>query len=193
MTGTSRIRDTKHEVQEIEVISPFRSVEIGDHKSTLDMELAPIYGLFREARNSGSPYYQVLSYYKIMEGIAELKGRLRKAGKKAGFQINWIEDNVPHNSSLAPELNPHVGKSVESFKSRVLAKTYRDAVAHFELKGGSALHVSAPEELSRFSSVAFACELCVKVMIENYKAIRTSFNGAMREKEGAANVVAGPT
>ncbi|SNB79348.1 hypothetical protein SAMN06265338_11112 [Rhodoblastus acidophilus] len=164
-----RIKDNKNDAQYIDIISPFRPSFLIDAEIEVFNELRPIYALFREARNSDSAYYQLLCYYKIMEGINTLKSKQIKRAKKFGFKLTALADIVPNHRDLSHEIRPYIGKSIQHFKDNFLTRRYRDAAAHFTLRENTVLHVSSPQELLSFSEAAFACELCVRQLIKNYE------------------------
>lgn len=63
------VRDVAHEVQYFSYIAPPSSQRIIEGGESLSLEMKPVYALYREAMNSSSPYYRVLCFNKIMEGL----------------------------------------------------------------------------------------------------------------------------
>lgn len=170
ITQILRVIDLKNNVQKIHFVEPYYAVLIKDYKKKLEVNFLPIYSMYREANTSTSPYYRLLCFYKIIDGIYALKAKLAKSARKKLHQSAELsEDVVPDHPNLAEDLRVHVGKSVKSFQDKVVTRRFRDAVAHFLKKDESILHVSSPEETIRFSETAFACRLCVREMIKNYE------------------------
>ncbi|MHB1302939.1 MAG: methylamine utilization protein MauJ [Acidiphilium sp.] len=166
-TGTLKIYDKRNEVQQITFVSPFRQAVVNNHFGEVHSELEPVYALYREARNSESPYYQLLCFYKIIDGLSKLKGRTIRQARSRGIQLPAPNDIVPDHPDLAVDLRQHIGKSIKQFQDAVLTRRYRDAIAHFQLSDASVLQVSSPAELARFCDAAFAAELCVRVSVGN--------------------------
>ena len=131
-----RVYDRKNDVQRVNYVSPFQQVAVNNYFAEVRPELQAVYALYREGRNSESPYYQLLCHFKIMEGVDKLKGRLVKQARRRGVQLQTVDN--------------------------VLLKRYRDAVAHFEKTDASVLHVSSRADFARFAETAFAAELCVR-------------------------------
>ncbi len=180
-TGMLKVHDRKNEVQRVNFVSPFQQVTVNNHLAEVRPELQAVYALYREARNSESPYYQLLCHFKIMEGVAKLKGRVIKQARRRGVQLQALDDVVPYHPDLAEDLRLHVGKSVKQFQGAILTKRYRDAVAHFELTDASVLHVSSPAEFARFAEAAFAAELCVRTVVANYENLARAADAAQRK------------
>jgi len=164
------VRDVKNEVAYIYFVSPPRSVTLIDSEHALSSELIPVYALYRESQNSTSAYYRVLCLYKIMEGLlGPLQAAVHQTAKLNNLSIQAPKALVPDHTNIAPWLREHVGKSMKSFFDNVLAKQYRDAIAHFELKSKAALIVSSPPDTELFAHAAFLADLCVRVLIARHE------------------------
>ena len=166
-----KIYDQENNVQSIIFINPFPQMTVNAGVGVIHSELEPVYALYREARNSESPYYQLLCHFKIMEAISKLKARILKKARKHNVELSPVQDTVPDHPNLAGDLRQHVGKSVKQFQDAVLARRYRDAVAHFQLTDSSVLHVSSPKAFTQFTEATFAAELCARTMIANYEML----------------------
>lgn len=169
--STIAVRDEKNGVQVVEYVSPFRTGIIDELRVSMVEEMLPVYAMYREGRNSNSAYYQFLCYYKIMDGLTGMKARAVKKAKKEKIDLKLPEERVPAHDDIAPWILPYVGEPIKQFKDMVLTKQYRDAVAHFALIDGRRLHVSSPQEVERYEQIAFACELSVRVLIDNHEKL----------------------
>lgn len=163
-------RDAQHEVQYLSYLGPPRPSIIGPGGEELSVEMKPIYALYREAMNSPSPYYRVLCFHKIMEGLlGVLKYSLRKRARSAACELPRIKDVVPDHADFPAGLREHVGTPLKDFYDNFLSKQYRDAMAHFTLKRGLTLEVSSPIYIRRFSDVAFVADISTRALIEAHE------------------------
>ena len=170
------VKDTVTEAQSMFFVSPPRSSQINPGGETLHVEMAPVYALYREAQNSVSPYYRVLCLFKIMEGLLlSLRTEMRARARESKIEINSVKSIVPNHMDVPENLKKYVGKPVKEFFDSFLQKEYRDAMAHFNLKGRKPLNVSDPKHWRRFSDVAFICDLCARVLIAQHEQLLTSF------------------
>jgi len=136
----------------------------------LNSELAPVYGLYREAKNASSPFYRFLCYFKILEGVfgllrRDLFGRARKRGVSLTKQKEVIPDHS-ELQTLAPEL---IGCSIKDYFDNTLRKQFRDAVAHYILDSGRIITPSDPQAVAAFVNVILPAELCCRVVIEQHE------------------------
>jgi len=163
-------------------VSPPRSSQINPGGEVLHIEMAPVYALYREALNSVSPYYRVLCLFKIMEGLLQsLRTDMRKRAQEAGVELNKVKSFVPDHQDLPGGLKDHVGKPIKDVFDNFLQKEFRDAMAHFNLKGRNPLNVSAYDTWRRFVDVAFLSDLCVRVLIIQHENLLTAFDTASRD------------
>lgn len=163
-------RDVNHEVQYITCFGPPRAAEINSGGEELSADMQPIYALYREAMNSNSPYYRVLCFHKIMEGLlGSLRTAVRKRAKALLIELPIVKDRVPDHIDFPMGLKHLVGKSAKDFFDNFMTRQYRDAMAHFTLKQGSTLNVSSPVYYSRFVDVAFVSDLCARNIIQSHE------------------------
>ncbi|SEM40926.1 hypothetical protein SAMN05192583_0088 [Sphingomonas gellani] len=166
--------------QSMYFVSPPRSSQINAGGETLHVEMAPVYALYREAQNSVSPYYRVLCLFKIMEGLLlSLRSEMRKRARSAGVELNKVKSFVPDHPDLPSGLKGYVGKPIKDVFDNFLQKEFRDAMAHFNLKGRHPLNVSAHDTWRRFVDVAFLSDLCARVLIAQHEQLLTSFDGSL--------------
>jgi len=166
-----RVVDAAHQSTHIECASPYRRQDIKQPIRVRFDEMKPVYSMYREAKNSDSDFYRFLCYYKIMEGLL---GKMRAAAftraRDAGTILTIGRDLVPDDRDLAPELKPYVGKSIKTFFDNLLTGKFRNAMAHFQTDAGI-LHVSSSAELQAYADIAFASDLCVRVLIATHESI----------------------
>ena len=74
-----RVEDPTNLRTSIDYVSPYRGVVINPHVKTLHAELAPVYALYRDAKNSHSDFYTFLCYQKILDGKRTVIPPLRAA------------------------------------------------------------------------------------------------------------------
>jgi hypothetical protein len=174
-----RVEDKKNDRIFIEYISPYRTTVINPHIANLFVELAPVYAMYREAKNSQSDFYKFLCYYKILEGLlgpmrAEVFARARTLSK----ELPRPKDRVPSEDNILPAYRQYAGKSIKVFFDDVLTPRFRNAVAHFMTDDGATLNMSAPQHLDSYSEVIFVVELCVRSVIDSHENLLRGLGGA---------------
>lgn len=102
-------------------------------------ELRMFLAAYREGLNANSPLYQVLSFYKIIEGVAKFHTNRVRAAKKRGeaAPTDPLAKQLPadrHDLAGMTEwardnFTPYLGKSFAEIRDAV-TDTIRDAVAH---------------------------------------------------------------
>lgn len=171
------VRDMTSKVQSIYFVSPPRRAVIGGGGETLHLELAPVYALYREAQNSSSPYYRVLCLFKIMEGLlGSLRTELRKRAKQAGTELVAPKALVPDHPDFPLGLRHFAGTPIKTLFDSFLQKQFRDAMAHFNLKGKHPLNLSDHTHWKRFNDVAFVAHLCTRVLINQHEQLLTALS-----------------
>lgn len=166
------VRDLTTEVQSMFFVSPPRPTSLADSHETLHLELAPVYALYREAQNASSPYYRVLCLFKIMEGLlGPLRVDLRRRAKQANRTLETPKALVPDHPDFPSGLHHLIGRPVKEVFDGFLQKQFRDAMAHFNLKGRNPLNVSDRAHWVRFVDVAFVAHLCVRVLVSQHEAM----------------------
>lgn len=164
------VRDVKHEVQYVSFLGPPRPTVVVPGDEELSEDMQPIYALYREAMNSSSPYYRVLCFHKIMEGLlGPLRTSLRKRTMKAAIDLQGNKDRVPDHADFPLSLRQYVDMPIKEFYDKFLSKQYRDAMAHFTLKQSTALDVSSPTYVSRFTDVAFVSDISTRALISSHE------------------------
>jgi hypothetical protein len=169
-----KARDPKNEITTFGVVGPERENTINTGGQELHVELAPIYALYREFKNSESAYYRLLCLYKIMEGIlGVLRRQARDRAKELSVPLGLPKERVPEHPDIPSHLRYLIGKPIRDFYDNTLQKGYRDVAAHFLVQDTVVLHVSSSVERSRFAEMTFICDLCVRILITNHEALLT--------------------
>ena len=168
--STVRVEDPTNLRTTIDYVSPYRKVVISPHVKTLHTELAPVYALYRDAKNSHSDFYTFLCYQKILDGLlGTIRSNLRARATKKKFQLSQRRDLVPTSSYISPEFQSWSGKPIKTFFDDVMTPRYRNAIAHFVTKDGAVLNLSAPDQIARYASILYVSELCVRVVLETHE------------------------
>ena len=168
---TLRVEDPTNLRTSIDYVSPYREVVINPHVKTLHTELAPVYALYRDAKNSHSDFYTFLCYQKILDGLlGTIRSNLRTRATKKKLQLSQRRDLVPNSTDISPDFQSWSGKPVKAFFDDVMTPQFRNAIAHFITKDGAVLNLSAPEQMTRYASILYVSELCVRVVLETHEA-----------------------
>jgi len=172
-----RIEDPTNGVTSIDYISPYRQVVVSPHIKLCRQELAPVYAMYRDAKNSHSDFYKFLCYHKILEGLlGSVRSGVRQRAQKKGVELSKRRELIPFSDAIVPEYKEWQGKSVKAFFDGVMTPQFRNAVAHFILANGQALNLSAPKELLRYANILHISELCVRTVIETQEAWLTELS-----------------
>lgn len=167
-----RVHDTKHQSTHIEYVAPFRKQLVADAMNLLYVEMKPVYSMYREAKNSDSSIYQFLCYYKIMEGLLnKMRASVAQRAREAGISLRFERDAVPDDKHIPPALRPHIGAPIKQFFDEMLTDKFRNAAAHFITDDDRVLHVSSAADLETYAQIAFASDLCVRVLIKRHEAL----------------------
>jgi hypothetical protein len=167
--ATLRIEDPKNDRIALEYISPYRKTTINPHIGAFPFELAPIFAIYREAKNSHSDFYKFLCYHKILEGLlGTLRAKVFARARKQGVTLQRPKDTVPASPEIAKDFQVHVGKSVKAFFDTVMTPQFRNAVAHFITTDGALLNMSSPTHIDNYAKICFISELCVRTVIQSH-------------------------
>jgi hypothetical protein len=160
------VTDEKHMAFSFGYTSPYKPVVINPGGIKLYVEMMPIYALYREAKNSLSPFYRFLCYYKILEGIYKhLRKDVYGKSKSRGNHLVTTRELIPDDEELQkyhPEL---IGRPINHFFNRDLRREFRDAVAHYLLDNGTLMNVSDPTTTENFLNILWPIELCCRTVI----------------------------
>ncbi len=164
-----RVEDVNNQVQSIDYVSPYRKASVTQPLTEIPGELAPVFAMYREAKNSHSDFYKFLCYHKILDGLlGTLRSSVKIRARKQKVALITRRDLVPDHPEIATAYRTHVGTPMKSFYDSVLTPQFRNAIAHFITKDGAILNLSEPSTLSRHSEIMFVSELCVRTMIESH-------------------------
>jgi hypothetical protein len=166
-----RMEDSKNDNQVIEYTGPYQKSVVNAHLGRFRIEMAPIYAMYREAKNSHSDFYKFLCYYKILEGLLEkLRGNVYKAAKEKGVQLSMSKEVVPDSPDIIRH-REHVGTPLKQYFDNVLTPQFRTAVAHFITDEGVVLNMSDPEHINEYASLILVSELCVRLAIADHESL----------------------
>lgn len=175
--ATIRVLDVTHQSTHIAFCAPYRNQVLGDSANELFVEMKPIYSMYREAKNASSDFYRFLCLYKIMEGLlGTMQGDVFKQFKAARVTASKKRDIVPDDPHFPGDLKRYIGKSMQAFFDDVLTARFRDAVAHLRTSNG-VLDVSSPAEIDRYAGLAFATDLCARVLINSHERLLAQLKG----------------
>jgi len=103
-------------------------------------EYRSVFSAYREGNNSSNPFYQFLCFYKVIEGVRNLRDRRRKATLVAGESYreppdeiipNSISDIGTFNNLDMAAFTPYLGKKFTRIKDE-LRDELRNVIAHLE-------------------------------------------------------------
>jgi hypothetical protein len=158
-------RDVTNSLSAFDYVAPYPSATINPHEWHGSRELAPAYALYREAKNTHSPYYKFLCYFKVLEGIyGHIRPATFKEARAKGVDISSrSKEVVPDHLELDKAL---VGQPIGTLFHDRFEKIFRDRVAHFILDSGSVLNVSDYATSLEFNNELLLLELCARVVLE---------------------------
>lgn len=166
-----RVEDPTNLRTSMDYVSPHREVIVNPHVASLNPELAAVYALYRDAKNSHSDFYTFLCHHKILDGLlGSIRAAIRSRAAKKKVELSARRDVVPASSDIAPQYQQWIGKPIKKFFDDVMTPQFRNAVAHFITKDGAVLNLSAPQQIDRYASILYVSELCVRVVVENHEA-----------------------
>ena len=177
-----RVKDLKNDSTTYRYVSPYRKATVNPYTNILFSELAPVYAMYREAKNSNSDFYEFLCYYKIVEGLlGTLRANVFSRARGAGITLKRTKEVLPDSEHLPNRYRAHVGKPIKAFFDEVMTPQFRNAVAHFATGDGTILNMSAPEHIDNYAEILFVCELCVRTVIQSHETLLKGF----QSKDGA--------
>jgi hypothetical protein len=172
-----RIEDANNQLHSIDYVSPYRTSAISQHLIEVSKELAPVFAMYREAKNSHSDFYKFLCYHKIMDGLlGTLRTAVNQRARKLNIALRRQGDVVPDDPEIAPIYRDHIGTPIKAFFDNVLTPRFRNAVAHFITKDGSILNLSSPSTMLKHAEIMYVSELCVRTLIESHQQLVSQLN-----------------
>lgn len=173
-----KVDDIWNQAQSLDYISPYRPVVVNPAILEVSYELAPVFAMYREAKNSHSDFYKFLCYHKIIDGLlGTLRHSVRQRARKQKVELLQQRDVVPDAPDIALAFRPYIGKSIKSFFDGVMTPQYRNAIAHFITKDGSILNLSSPANMSRHEDIMYVSELCVRTLIASHQQLVSQLQG----------------
>jgi len=159
-------------------VSPDRPSEFSEGHLSNFGDLIPIYALYREAKNSNSPYYRVLCLFKIMEGFfTKINPELFRKAKTDGVELKNVKLRVPKDDFISHEWKRYSGSPMQTFFEKQLQEQFRNALAHFALTNADPLVISNARDTHRLSDVAYVCDLCVRELIDSHERALLQLSG----------------
>ena len=111
-----RFDDLNNQVQSIDYVSPYRPVTINQHIIQFSKDLAPVFAMYREAKNSHSDFYTFLCYHKIMDGLfGKLRTEINQRARRLKVQLKHNRDLVPDDPEIAHAYRMHIGTPIKAF------------------------------------------------------------------------------
>lgn len=168
--ATVRVEDPANFRTSIDYVSPYRKVVINPHVKTLHSELAPVYALYRDAKNSHSDFYTFLCYHKILDGLlGSIRAGLRARAVKKKIQLSHRRESVPNSEHISLAFQTWAGKPIKAFFDKVMTPQFRNAIAHFITKDGTVLNLSSPQQIDRYANILYVSELSVRTVLETHE------------------------
>lgn len=162
------VTDKKHKTFSFGYTAPYQTADLNPGGITIHLEMLPIYALYREAKNSLSPFYRFLCYYKILEGIyRHLRPALFQKAANAGKKLSTMKELIPDDKEINNNHQNLVARPIQKFFENELTKDFRDAVAHYFLDNGTLMNVSDPTTTERYLNILWPLELCCRTVIAN--------------------------
>lgn len=158
--------DPKNHLRTYNYINPHPQITVNPHEATLYERLFPIYALYREAKNTQSPFYKFLCYYKVLEGIYNhLRPEIFTNAKRRGISLTREKETVPEHDELKATHPDLIGKPIKDVFDSRFTPTFRNEVAHYILSDGGVLNVSEALTAERFGAELLPIELCARAVI----------------------------
>ncbi|MEI6846808.1 MAG: methylamine utilization protein MauJ [Chlorobiaceae bacterium] len=174
-----RVEDPENNRISMEYVSPYRKTTVNPHIANLFLELAPVYAMYREAKNSYSDFYKFLCYYKILEGLlGKFRANIFIRARAANIDLGRPKETVPAFSEIPSTYQKHIGMPVKAFFDSVLTPQFRNAVAHFISDDGAVLNTSLPEHIDSYGEVLYVLELCVLTVIKSHETFLNQLHGS---------------
>ncbi|MBY2949482.1 methylamine utilization protein MauJ [Rhizobium leguminosarum] len=173
------VHDLQNEIQHIYFQSPPRPSNVKEGDVKITERMMPVYSLYRECQNAPTPYYKLLSLYKIMEGLLNpLRSEVVRDLRKNRLDQTIPKLTVPDHPDVPHWLRIHVGKPIGGFVFDFLTNEYRNAIAHFELRGRKAMSIGNSGVRSQTSDVVLLADMCARILIENHENLLARLTAA---------------
>jgi hypothetical protein len=115
------IDDQKNQHTAIYYVNPYHKFTVNSHARQVIIEMAPIYAMYREAKNSQSNFYRFLCYYKILEGLlSKFHSSAMKRVRKLGISPSFSKTLVPDSHYFEAAQKPFVGMPLKEVLRRGL-------------------------------------------------------------------------
>lgn len=141
-------------------------------------EIKAAVSYYREGLGATNPAYQLLAFYKGIEGLRAARGDISTRCKKRGISPIRNNERMPADLTTDHDLNQFAGKSFGETLDQI-RREYRNAIAHFGMEPEHFKQL--PDDLAfRFKCIAVAGLLryILRVMIGNDARILEELNRA---------------
>jgi methylamine utilization protein MauJ len=170
------IVDVKHHVAYISAIGPYRHYHWDEPTGGVYEMLMPIYGLWREAKNSMSNFYKFLCHFKILEGLLkQILPTLFQSAREQGIPLMMAKLLVPDHQELQRSHKDKIGLKVQEVFDGEMTGEYRNALAHFRLDSGEILNPSKHSWIARFQNSLILTEVCVIQVLNSVEGTLANF------------------
>lgn len=161
--------DKKNLVTLSKYATPYHLMQIHAGNAGLPMSMLPILSLYREAKNSISPFYRLFCYLKILEGIFKrVRPETSIKAKKHHVQIKREKEVLPNDSELIKfDQGKHVGRPIQKLFEEFLQQEFRNALAHFSLDDSTPWNLTDHTTQSKVLNHLLIAELCCRTAIKN--------------------------
>ncbi len=174
--------DEKNKVQSFEFTTPYQEILINPTENTLHPEMLPVYALYREAKNTMSPLYRFLCYYKILEGIYNhLRPEIYRLAREHSVDLSSKKETIPDDREMHTNHNTLVGRPIKDFFDRELSD-YRNDVAHYILDSGTFLSVTNPDVTDKYLGILWPAEQCCRIVIAEQESLYTQYCEALTKQ-----------
>lgn len=160
--------DEKNAIQSFAFMTPYQDALVNPFENNLNDAMLPVYALYREAKNTMSPLYRFLCYYKILEGIYNsLRPELYRLAKEKNITLNRPREIIPDDPELRTTHPSLIGRPIKELFDRELTTDYRNDVAHYVLDTGAFLSVTDPTVTDKYLDILWPVEICCRTVIPN--------------------------
>lgn len=161
--------DVLNKVQGAQFVPAYPEVDVSQLSGRYEAELRAFFGLYREALENPSVFYQFLCYCKILEGAFRwMVPRLRKQARERGIQLKAATPKVPplDKTNTTTTVHAYLGKSIENAFTEFLEDEYRHAIAHFKAEDEDPIEVTSYRAAGRIGRVLELARVCARRAIE---------------------------
>lgn len=133
-----------------------------------------VFSAYREALNATNPFYQLLCFYKVIEGVKKIRAQRKEVVLSAGNEYRETPDeHIPNtegdcsstDSSVQHTFKPYLGKKF-SWVLDQMRGLLRNAIAHLDPKGDT-LVADKYEDIAKCEQALPVIKYICRVMLRN--------------------------